>query len=219
MTTLRSGSNVIFKYCALKKNFICFDNPVLLDCGCTPGDVAAANIHNVEKGAPLAVCELESTSEGGKGAIWTLVCDDNNNGRQDNHEYTIPRLEMPDNTCKLEADLSCNTDIPFTVRMISCLQTNKHIFRSVKTKSATARNTLKTLLRSVVPAMTCMFAAVLTVTCTEFSLIQIIALMSSTMLESVSRRDNHFLLDKMTKKKKLLKKHQLLIQELNQLQR
>merc|ERR1712113_294387 len=116
-------------YCALKKNFICFDNPVLLDCGCTPGDVAAANIHNVEKGAPLAVCELESTSEGGKGAIWTLVCDDNNNGRQDNHEYTIPRLEMADNTCKLAADLSCNTEIaiPFTVEQKKKCHCSKYI--------------------------------------------------------------------------------------------
>ena len=105
----------MIQYCALKKNFICFDNPVLLDCGCKPGEVAAANIHNVENGAALAVCELESTSDGGKGAIWTLVCDSNNNGRQDNAEFTIPRLEMPDNTCKLEADLSCNSEIPFTV--------------------------------------------------------------------------------------------------------
>ena len=84
----------------------------MLDCGCTPDEVAANNIKNVVEGKPLAVCELESTSEGGKGAIWSLICDNNNNGRKDLHEYTIPRLEMPGTDCTFNAQLSCNTQIP-----------------------------------------------------------------------------------------------------------
>ena len=100
------------KYCNLKKQFICFENPALLNCGCKPKEVAANNIRNVVEGRALAVCELESTSEGGKGAIWSLICDRNNNGRQDEDEFTLPRLEMAGSDCTLNAQLSCNTQIP-----------------------------------------------------------------------------------------------------------
>ena len=63
---------------------VLYTNFQVLDCGCTPGAVAANAITNVgENEVALAVCDLPGSladGESGKGAIWTLSCDANKNG-------------------------------------------------------------------------------------------------------------------------------------------
>ena len=155
----------------MKKQFVCYETPTLLDCGCTPAEVAANNIKHVVDGAALAVCELEPTSEGGKGAIWSLVCDKNNNGKGDDNEFTISRIEMPGTSCTFDAELSCNTEFPpfmvihpkYIFKIIS-----SYLSKTIsKKESVHVRNISKMSRTSAVPAVTSTFAADQTGGCIE----------------------------------------------------
>jgi len=106
-------------YCELKKDFVCYNTPEILDCGCTPGQVAGHAIKNVGANErALAVCELQggpNDGDSGKGAIWSIACDSDKNGKIDKHEFRINRLLMPDSSCQLEAELSCDVGLPANV--------------------------------------------------------------------------------------------------------